>query len=49
MGPGGPPMGQPPPQMSQSQFSGYGGPVSPDVQARRAMMLQQILRQRGGQ
>jgi len=37
MGPGGPPMGQPPPQMSQSQFSGYGGPVSPDVQARRAM------------
>jgi hypothetical protein len=34
--------------MSQSQFSGY-GPVSPDVQARRAMMLQQILRQRGGQ
>jgi len=42
---GAPPQGAPP--MSQSQF-GNGGPVPPDVQARRAQQLIQMLRMRGG-
>jgi hypothetical protein len=43
MPPGGPPQGMPPQAMGQPP------PISPDMQARKAMMLQQILRQRGGQ
>jgi len=38
----GPPGGMPPQAMGQPP------PMSPDMQARKAMMLQQILRQRGG-
>jgi hypothetical protein len=37
------------PTMGQARFSGYDQPVPPDVQARKAMMLQQILRQRAMQ
>ena len=46
-GAGGPPMG--PPGGMPPQAMGQPPPMSPDMQARKAMMLQQILRQRGGQ
>lgn len=37
------------PPMTQSQFGNGGAPIPPDVQARRAQQLIQMLRARGGQ
>jgi len=45
-GGGGPPPGGPPGGMSQSEFGNGGQPVPPDVQARRARQLIELLRAR---
>ena len=45
---GGAPQGMPPPGMGQLSPQGGGAPIPPDVQARRAQQLIQLLRARGG-